>query len=99
MLINTGNKKLICLSNHAATDFYSTGKLETIAAITCQPVSKFEQLFDSFPALIKRTFHLKKMPHGVELSINTQGPPLYCRPRRLAPDQYEALKHEFKVLL
>lgn len=72
---------------------------KTTTTVSATAKSKFDQLLDKYPSLLQQNFHLAKMPHGVQISINTQGPPLYCRMRHLAPKQYSFLESEFRAML
>lgn len=97
-LIDTARSQLISLQGHSATDLQLPAATEIISTISASFKSKFESLLDDYPQLLKPNFHLKVMPHGVQLAINTKGPPLFCRPRRLAPEQLQAMETEFAAM-
>ena len=98
-MVDTVNKRLISLASHEAIKIHESPAQGAIAAIMAKPNSPFNKLLDAFPGILKPRFHLEKMPHGIELAMNTQGPPLYCRPRRLAPDQNSTLEKELRAML
>ena len=59
----------------------------------------YTQLLDEHPELTTLSFNPAKTKHGVEHHIPTEGPPVYARARRMAPDQLAASKAEFDKLL
>ena len=62
-------------------------------------VNCFDSLLASFPT-ITSPFHSHTEPkHSVRHHIHTEGPPVYCRPRRLSPEMLNVVKAEFDKLL
>lgn len=61
--------------------------------------SPFMQLLLQFPDLCRSDLSVCKIPDGVEHCIETRGPPVYARARRLSPIKLKALKREFDLLL
>ncbi|KFD47254.1 hypothetical protein M513_11854 [Trichuris suis] len=45
-----------------------------------------------YPALTKEITSAESVPHGIQHAISTIGPPVFARPRRLAPDRLMAAK-------
>ncbi|XP_071034193.1 uncharacterized protein [Parasteatoda tepidariorum] len=56
--------------------------------------SKFHHLLSKFPALIRSGVKPRKAKHGVEHCIQTKGPPIFLKPRRLSPDKLKAAKQD-----
>ena len=56
------------------------------------------QLLDSFPSILKPNFHLKDNKHKINHYIETNGHPVFAKPRRLDQAKLEAAKAEFAEL-
>nr|VZI14960.1 unnamed protein product [Spirometra erinaceieuropaei] len=61
--------------------------------------SHFRQLFLSHPNIINPLFLISEVQHDVVHHIRTSGPPVFARPRRLAPELFQAAKAEFEHML
>nr|VZI45164.1 unnamed protein product [Spirometra erinaceieuropaei] len=59
----------------------------------------FRQLLAKYPGLTRPTFNVSIPPHDVVYHIRTTGPPVFSRPRRLAPTRLAAAKAEFEHML
>ena len=59
----------------------------------------YTRLLNERPGLTTPSFNPANIKHGVQHFIPTDGPPVYARARRLAPDQLSAAKAEFDKLL
>ncbi|XP_015909906.1 uncharacterized protein [Parasteatoda tepidariorum] len=57
---------------------------------------KFHNLLSEFSALIRSAVTPRKVKHGVEHWIQTKGPPIFSKPRRLSPDKLKDAKQEFE---
>jgi hypothetical protein len=58
-----------------------------------------DDLFSEFPDLTRPSGVLREVRHNTVHHINTTtGPPVFCRPRRLAPDRLTIAKAEFVML-
>ena len=56
--------------------------------------------FDSsFPTITSPFHSYTELKHSVRHHIHTEGPPVYCRPRRLSPEMLNVVKAEFDKLL
>lgn len=73
------------------------GNSSTVKAII--ESSKFHQLLAGFPSLIKVNTTPNKVVHGVEHWIQTKGPPVFSKPRRLPPEKLKSAKQEFEFLV
>ena len=56
-------------------------------------------LLSEFPALTQVSTPATPVKHDVTHHIETTGPPVFARPRRLAPDRLKAAKKEFEHML
>eukprot|EP00795_Rhopilema_esculentum_P001946 gene1946-biopygen11069 len=61
--------------------------------------SPYQALLKKFPALARPCYKESAVKHTVTHHIRTNGPPVYCRPRRLAPDRLAVAKAEFDNML
>nr|VZH92784.1 unnamed protein product [Spirometra erinaceieuropaei] len=61
--------------------------------------SPFRQLLLSHPNIINAQFRSGEVQHDVVHHIRTSGPPVFARPRRLAPERFQAAKAEFEHML
>ena len=63
------------------------------------PSNPYLQLLSQFPELSQVTAPDSPVKHDVLHHIETTGPPVSARPRRLAPDRLKAAKREFEHML
>ncbi|KAJ8401707.1 hypothetical protein AAFF_G00376780 [Aldrovandia affinis] len=56
---------------------------------------QYLRLLAEFPDLTQPTFSAPTIKHGVEHHIDTKGPPVYARARRLDPAKLAVAKAEF----
>nr|VZI08365.1 unnamed protein product [Spirometra erinaceieuropaei] len=61
--------------------------------------SPFRKLLFSHPKIINLQFRSGEVQLDVVHHIRTSGPPVFARPRRLAPKRFQAAKAEFKHML
>ena len=61
--------------------------------------NSYTQLLSEFPELSQLTSPDTPVKHDVLHYIETTGPPVSARPRRLAPDRLQAAKREFELML
>ena len=59
---------------------------------------KYSMLLAEFPEVTTPNFVQPTNKHGVEHHINTKGPPIHCRARRLPPVKLNAAKAEFRMM-
>jgi hypothetical protein len=70
-----------------------------IRAIFDSVDERFQQLLRKYPDVLRTTVMVCEPKHSVVHHIQTKGPPVHCRPRRLAPDKFKAAKEEFDSML
>ena len=76
-----------------------TSDKDTIGQLTVKHGTKqFEKLMANYPTLIKANFH-QKPSHEVTHHIVTNGPPVFAKARRLAPDKLILARNEFEHML
>ena len=63
------------------------------------PTNPYLTLLAEFPTLTQISSPDTPIKHDVTHHIETAGPPVYARPRRLAPDRLKAAKREFEHVL
>lgn len=61
--------------------------------------SPFHQLLKQFPAITRPVAVLKAPKHDVVHHIETTGPPIFAKARRLPPDKLKIAKDEFSYML
>ncbi|BHF74069.1 hypothetical protein SprV_0401715300 [Sparganum proliferum] len=61
--------------------------------------SPFRQLILRHPNIINPQFRSSEVQYDVVHHIHTSGPPVFARPRRLAPERFQAAKTEFEHML
>ncbi len=62
--------------------------------------SPHHEIFTSFPDLIRPSGTMREIRHSTLHFIRTtDGPPVFCRPRRLAPDRLKIAKAEFNSMV
>nr|VZI44842.1 unnamed protein product [Spirometra erinaceieuropaei] len=66
-----------------------------LAVLDPEPENPFRQLLVKYPGLTRPNFSVSIPPHDVVHHIRTTGPPVFSRPRRLAPTRLAATKAEF----
>ena len=63
-----------------------------------QHSNKFRQVLDDFPELLQRTFNYTGVKHDTRHLIETKGPPVFAKARRLAPDKLETAREVFQEM-
>ncbi|GFX58394.1 gag-pol polyprotein [Trichonephila clavipes] len=97
---------LVDLKRRKLIDSVTTLSLSGISAATVTISVKlisgdtyYHRLLSNFPDLIKLTPKRKQACHNTVHYIETTGPPIHSKPRRLSPKIYKAVKHEFQFML
>ncbi|CAE1296734.1 unnamed protein product [Acanthosepion pharaonis] len=58
-----------------------------------------QDILDQFPSLIRPFTYTETVKYHTVHKIHTSGPPVFSKPRRLAPDQYKLAREEFQQML
>ncbi|BHF85899.1 hypothetical protein SprV_1002907400 [Sparganum proliferum] len=70
-----------------------------LSVLDPNPDCPFHRLLAKYPTLTKPHFSDTSFPHDIVHHIKTTGPPVFSRPRRLAPARLAAAKAEFDHML
>ena len=100
LLVDSRNKRLI----DATTNLFAVGQSagDTVASIkTIVGDSIYHSLLANYPDLTRpAVFSRETVKHNIEHHIvTTPGPPVFNKPRRLAPDRLQAAKAEIDLML
>nr|VZI22741.1 unnamed protein product [Spirometra erinaceieuropaei] len=87
----TTNLTVRCISSSDAS--------RHLAVLDPERENPFRQLLAKYPGLTRPNFNVSFPPHDVVHHIRTTGPPVFSRPRRLAPTRLAAAKAEFEHML
>lgn len=69
------------------------------AAAICHIPSPFLQVLAQFPSLTRPADWTRPVEHDVVHHIQTKGPPVFARPRPLAPEKLKIARQEFEHML
>uniref|UniRef100_A0A0A9Y7K2 RNA-directed DNA polymerase n=2 Tax=Lygus hesperus TaxID=30085 RepID=A0A0A9Y7K2_LYGHE len=73
---------------------------DSVVSSVCNNSNEFTALLKEFPEITKPpSFPRAGLPHKTEHVIETSGPPVKCRFRRLPPDKLRAAKDEFQLMI
>lgn len=74
-------------------------RVQYLAVKTIHATSDYHRILEEFPDLTKTLHAPTARAHGVFHFIETRGPPVASRPRKLPPDKLKIAKAEFKHML
>ena len=94
LLVDLRGQRLIEANTYLSPCSVSRVTVTELAPIE-QESNRFRKVLQDFPALLQPTFSSTAVKHGVQHHIQTTGPPVHSRARRLAPDKLAAAKKEF----
>ena len=95
LLIDVSNKRLVGPSGQI---FLATPtRRPAICGLRLPTSGRFESLLEDFPSLLVQNFH-GDVKHKVQHHIQTTGPPLHARPRRLDGEKLRIAKEEFQKM-
>ena len=72
-------------------------KAPAVAGLHLPTDGPFESILDEFPGLLRQSFK-DAVKHNVEHHIQTSGPPIHTRPRRLDSEKLRVAKAEFATM-
>ena len=103
LLVNARNKRLVDSTTNLSTIAYirHLGSSENATVKTIGIQSEYHQLLTKYPDFTRLpVFGKETAKHSVLHYIKTTpGPPVYCKPRRLAPDRFKDVKAEFDIMM
>ena len=94
LVIDLKGKHLLSLDK-ASTFLNCTDSPMTLSGLSLHPHNEYSDLLHHFPDLLTPRFDSTINKHGVEHHIETHGPPVHARARRLNPEKLTAAKAEF----
>lgn len=99
LLVDLHSKKLIDTTTH----FTVTGA-ECRSKVVCPtlyslPTSEYSSILSSFPSLTRTTWAETPVKHTTTHCIQTTGPPVFARARRLAPEKLKSAKEVFSHMM
>ena len=94
LVIDLKGKRLLSLDK-ASTFLNCTDSPMTLSGLSLHPHNEYSDLLHHFPELLTPRFDSTINKHGVEHHIETHGPPVHARARRLNPEKLTAAKAEF----
>lgn len=99
LLVDCRNQRLL----DSVTSLHSPATLTTCNPPSIKAISgtsEYHQLLARYPALTKPSGVHREIKHNtVHYIRTTPGPPVFCRPRRLAPDRFQIAKQQFEDML
>ena len=100
LLVDARNKSLIDTATQMSSRGY-TATTDEVSVKTIIGESPYHQLLAEFPDLTRPPiFGKERTRHSVVHHIETTpGPPVYNKPRRLAPDRLKQVKEEFELMI
>jgi len=100
LLIDLKNKTLIDASTYSSASGISARNITSLGiSHISDNTNTYAKIIQEFPNLTKPDFETKSFKHDIKHHIETTGPPVYCRPRRLPPGKLEAAKMEFQRMM
>lgn len=64
-----------------------------------EPKTDFDTILSTYPDIVQPCNTESPVKHNVTHHINTVGPPVHARPRRLSPERLKAARQEFEHML
>ena len=89
---------LVDVAGRGLIDTHIYDSKEAFISLGSIVTNTYEQLLAIHPELTQPNFALVSPRHGVTHHIQTQGPPVHCRARRLPPEKLTVAREEFKVM-
>ena len=100
LLVDPKNKRLIDSATGLSTNGQAVyGKYVSVKTIS--DATNYHRILVQFPDVTRPTGFEKECPkHDAKHYIKTtSGPPVFCRPRRLASDRFKGAKNEFDSIM
>ena len=70
-----------------------------LSVLPKQPVSEYEKILSEYPSLTRPYNNDVEVKHDVTHHIETKGPPVCARPRRLPPERLKIARQEFEHMM
>lgn len=98
LLVDLRARRLIDKITNCSTIASIVNYDESYAVKTIDDNHPMYELLSRFPDITKPSCYKGTTSQAVYHHIETEGPPVHARPRRLPPDRYKKVKEEFKVM-
>ena len=98
LLVNT-RRRTLHIKKHNETLGGTVAYVAAISPSFSKELDAMRTILQDFPQLLQRGPELPSVTTPVLHSIKTTGPPVFARPRRLAPDKLQTAKKEFDRML
>ena len=100
LMVDMHKRKLIDTRTHLQVQGITSSGCSPSPSLCPKDTSNpYLRLLSEFPALTQVTALDTPLKHNITHHIETTGPPVSARPRRLAPDRLKAAKREFEHML
>lgn len=94
LLVDLGGRRLVDADTYASIPAFQSTAPVTHIGLVRSPTT-YHRLLSEFPSITQPNFSSSRPKHGVEHFIQTHGPPVHARSRRLPPEKLQAAKAEF----
>lgn len=100
LLVDLKRQRLLDSTTSLSVQGVSAKAADNVA-LSCATVADgpFATLLQEFPTVTAPPDWTRPVRHDVRHHITTTGPPVFFRPRRLAPDKYKVARAEFEHML
>ncbi|KAF2354228.1 DNA mismatch repair protein MutS C-terminal [Trinorchestia longiramus] len=98
LLVDLDKRRLIDKVTNLTTSgsFTATNVNTSVSLVDSNTSTKYDKLFQQYSSLLKPLNTTLPLKHSVTHHIETTGPPLFTKPRRLAPQRLKSAKQEFE---
>lgn len=99
LLVDLHRKKLVDSLTELSVNTTAIRTNQDTTLYVVEPTHRYHALLQEFTDVLKPMTSTKEIKHNVKHYIETTGPPLFARPRPLAPNKYKAAKTEFEAMM
>lgn len=101
LLVDCRKQRLTDNNTSLSTTAMKASSSETISSVkTTMGNTSYHDLLRNFPEITRPSGNQRTTRHSTQHHIRTTpGPPIYCTPRRLAPDKLIIAKKEFEAMI
>lgn len=99
LMIDIRNKRLVDGITKLSTNSQIMSIDENKIFYSINKTSKYAEIFEKYPEILKPTFVPTNCKHNIKHFINTTGPPVFSKARRLDPQRLQEAKQEFQFML
>lgn len=100
LVVDCRNKRLLDNTTTLSITAISDTTADTISSVkTLYGDSKYTEILRDYPEITRPPGIHREIKHNTVHFITTDGPPIHCSPRRLAPDKLKIAKEEFESMV